>query len=85
MFHRVAQAMERAHAGITAPGKHQLRGAAGTDQLVVNEIRRHPNEREIATALADHFVTRGKRDQMGKALHGDGIAVVNGVFDGGLE
>src|SRR4029079_1881276 len=45
VFHGVAQAMEGAHAGITAPGKHQLRGAASTDQLIVNEIRGHPNER----------------------------------------
>ena len=77
--------MQRADARVAAPRKHELRGAAGTDKLIVNEIRRHPDEREIATALADHLVTGRKRDQMRKALHGDDIAVVKGVFDGGLE
>ena len=44
----VAQAMQRADAGIAAPGKHQLGDAAHADELVVDEIRRHPDQREVA-------------------------------------
>ena len=48
VLHRVAQAMQRSHAGIAAPGKLQLRGAAGADQLIVNQVRRHADQRQVA-------------------------------------
>jgi hypothetical protein len=69
--------MERAHARIPAPGKNQFRGTARADELIVNEVRRHAHQGEIAPPLADDFVSGGKRDQMGEALQRHHIAVAD--------
>ena len=54
-------------------------GAPGADQLVVDHVGRHAHEGEVAPALADDLVTGGVRDQVGEALHRDGVAVVDGA------
>jgi hypothetical protein len=41
--------------------------------LVVQEIRRHPNQRQIADPLPDDFVSGGERDEMSEALERDPI------------
>ena len=79
---RVAEAVQRADAGIAAPGEHQLVGAAHADELVVDEVRRHPDQREMLAALADDLVPRRIRNEMGEPLHGHGIAIPDGRFDG---
>jgi hypothetical protein len=76
-FDGVAKTVQRAHAGVSAPGKDQLRGAAHPDHLIVNDVGRHSDEREIAPSLADDFVTGSAGRQMGKAFERDLIAVVN--------
>jgi hypothetical protein len=53
--------------------------------LIVNEVGRHPDECQIAACLPDHFMGGGKRNQMGEALHRDGVAVVNGVRHNSLK
>ena len=55
----IAQAVQRADAGIAAPGEDHLLGAAHADQLVVDEVRRHADQREVAAALPDHLVAGG--------------------------
>ena len=81
----VAEAVERTDAGIAAPREHELAGAAGSDQLVVDEIGRHPHQRQVTPALADDLVARRVRDEVGEALEGDGVAVVDVGRDGAGE
>jgi hypothetical protein len=78
---RIAQTMQRADAGISAPRKDKLFGAAHSDELVVDQIRRHPDERQPLAPLADRFVGCGKRNQMCEALHGDAVAVMQMLPD----
>ena len=74
---RVAQPVQRADAGVAAPGEHQPAGAAHPDQLVVDDVRRHPHQRQVAAPLADDLVAGGERDQVGEAFERDGVAVVH--------
>ncbi len=78
----VAQAMERADAGIAAPREHQLARAAAPDHLVVQEVRRHAHERQIGNALPDDLVPGGKRDEVGKTLERDALAGTHESRDG---
>ncbi len=81
LLHGVAQAMQRADARIAAPRKNQLRRAAGADQLIVNQIRCHPDQRQIAAALADDLVTGGERNQVSEAFQSHNITVANHFLD----
>src|SRR5262245_58032338 len=69
--------MERARPGITRPRKHQLAGAPGTNHLVVNEVRRESTQREIAPALPDDLVSRGKANEVSEPLDHDGVAIMD--------
>ena len=79
---RVAQPVQRADARVAAPGEDQLSGAAGADDLVVDQVGGHPGERQVAAALADDLVARGERDQMGETLQRDRVAVVHELGHG---
>jgi hypothetical protein len=74
VFDRVAEAMERSDAGIAAPREHQLRRGAAADHLVVDQIRRHPDQREIRQPLPDDFMAGRKRDEVREALERDARA-----------
>ena len=76
-LNRIAQAVQRAHAGITAPGEDHLFSAARANHLIVDDIRGHADQRQVTLLLADHFVTGGKRNQVGKTFHGHGGAVLD--------
>ena len=82
VLHRVPEAVQRADARIPAPREHEPRRAAGADQLIVDDVRRHPHERQVATLLPNHLVARGERNQVGEALHGDGVAIMDGLRHG---
>ena len=60
--------MQRADAGIATPGKRQCTGTTNTNQLIVNQVRRHPDQMQIAFFLAQNFVPGSERNQMGKTL-----------------
>ena len=60
-------------------------GAAGADQLIVDDVRRHADERQVLALLPDDFVAGGERNQVREALEGDGVAVVHEFFDGVSE
>ena len=81
----VAEARQRAHAGVAAPREDQLPGAAGADQLVVEQVRRHADEREVADPLPDDLVAGGERDQMGEAFQGHAVARCHEAGDGLVE
>ncbi|MNY07789.1 hypothetical protein D3C86_1406070 [compost metagenome] len=76
-LHSITQAMQGADTRVAAPGENQLAGTTGTDQLVVDQVRGHPHQGQVFLALANDFVARGSRDQMGKAFECDRIAVVH--------
>ena len=82
MLHRVAQAVQRAHARIAAPGKRQLARAAHADHLVVDQVRRHPHQVQVMATLADDLVAGGERDEMGEAFQRHARAVVHVLGDG---
>ena len=75
---RVAQAMQRADARIAAPGKNQLVDAAHADELVVDQVRRHADQRQTLAALADDLMGGGMRDQVGETFQRHRVAVANG-------
>ena len=70
----IAQAVERPDAGVAAPREDQALRQAAPDHLVVEQVGRHPDERELADALADHLVARGEGDQVREPLERHGIA-----------
>ena len=72
---RVAHPVQRADAGIAAPGEDQLVDGAHADQLVVDQVRRHAADGQVLAALADDLMAGGEGDEVGEALHRDGIAV----------
>ena len=74
--------MERTDAGIPQPGEHHFASDAGPDHLVVDHVRGHPDQREVAALLPDQLVPRRERDEVGEAFHGHGVAVMDGRGDG---
>src|SRR5205085_8015529 len=72
---------ERADTRISAPREDQLRDAAGANQLVVDDVRRHPDDRQIAPALANDLVPRRKRNQVGKPFERNDVTVANEVVN----
>jgi hypothetical protein len=79
---RVPEPVQRADAGIAAPGKDQLAGAARADHLVVDDVGGQPDQGEVAPALADDLVAGGDRDEVGESLERDRVAVVDEFGDG---
>src|SRR5438445_5101823 len=56
----VAQPVQGAHPGIAAPRENELARAAHADELIVDQVGRHADQREVATALADDLVAGSK-------------------------
>ena len=59
-----------------------MAGAPGADQLVVDDVGRHPHQREIPAALPDDLVAGRERNEVGEAFQRHGIAVTDGVGNG---
>src|SRR5512143_460778 len=78
----VAQPMQRPDARVPAPGKDQLGAATHPDPLIVDEIGRHPDQSQSLTALTDDLVAGGMRNEMGEALQGDRVAILDSRFYG---
>ena len=75
----VAEPVQRAHPRVATPGEDELGGAAHADQLVIDQVGRHPDEGEPPLALADDLVAGRMGDEMGEPLHGDRVAVGDGL------
>ena len=63
--------------GLPPQREHELPRAAHPDQLVVDDVGRHPHERQVAPPLPDQLVAGGVRDQVREALERDGVSVVH--------
>jgi len=82
VLHRVTEAVQRADTRIAAPGEDQPARAAGADDLVVDHVRGHPDQRQVTALLPDQFMPGRERNEVGEALHGHGVAVMDGRGDG---
>ena len=76
-FDRIPESRQRTDTGIATPREHHLAHAAHANQLVVNDIRRHADDREVAAALADDLVSGRVGDQVCEPLHRDAVAIVD--------
>src|SRR5262249_25747682 len=72
---RVAESMKAPYTWVASPREHEPAAAAHADHLVVDDVRRHPHEREVAAPASDDLVSGGEGDQVGEALEGDRVAV----------
>jgi len=79
MLDRIPETVQGPDSWIASPRKYELGGTPGANQLVVNEVRCHPHQREVLPLLPYHFVRGGEWNQVGKSLHGDGVAVTNRI------
>ena len=61
--------------GLPAHEKTSLRADAHPDHLVVDQVGRHPDQRQITTLLPDDLVPGGEWDEMGEALQRDCLTV----------
>ena len=68
--------------GLPPQEKTSFSDRAHADQLVVDQVRRHADQRQALAALADHLVPGGEGDEMGEPFHGDRVAVLHMFFDG---
>jgi hypothetical protein len=76
MLHRIAKAVEGADARIAAPGENELSGAAGADDLVIDQIGRHAHQGKIAPALADDLMAGREGNQVREALQCEEVTVL---------
>ena len=74
--------MQRAHTRIATPGEGQPVGASHADHLVVDQVRRHADEVQVAPALPDDLVPCREGNQVGEALQRHALAVTNMTLDG---
>ncbi len=73
--------MQRTDAGIATPGKRQCAGTTSTNQLIVDQVRRHPDQMQIAFFLAQNFVPGSERNQMGKTFQRHALTIVDISID----
>ncbi len=73
----VAHAVQRAHAGVAAPGEDQLAGTACADHLVVDHVGGHAHQGQVSPVLPDDLVARREGDQVREPLQGHGVAVMH--------
>jgi len=74
---RGAEAVERSDAGVPAPREDDPPGAPHSDHLVVDQIRSHPDEGQVAAPLPDDLVPGSERDEVGEPLHRDDVAIAH--------
>src|SRR6185312_15923112 len=78
---RLAEPVQRPHAGVSAPREDELGRAPGADQLVVDHVGGEPDQRQTAAALADQLMAGRVRDEVGEALERDRVAVRDQLGD----
>ncbi len=79
---RIPEAVKRTDPRIAPVGEDQLASHAHPDHLVVEDIRGHPDQLQLGALLAQHLVTGGERDQVGKSFERHAVAIVDELSDG---
>jgi hypothetical protein len=67
--------MQRPYPRVPRIGEHQLARCASSDHLVIQDVRRHPDQLQVPAALSQQLVPRRKRDQVREALKRNRVAV----------
>ncbi len=73
--------MQRTDAGIASPGKRQGAGATSANQLIVDQVGRHPDQMQIALFLAQDLVPGSERNQMSEAFQRNALTIVDILID----
>ena len=73
----ITKPVQRANPRITAPREDEFGGTAGADELVVDEVGCHADEREIAATLPDDLVAGRERNKVREAFERNDIAVMD--------
>ncbi len=81
----LAHPVQRADAGIAGPGEDELLRLPHADDLVIDDVGRHADQRQVLLALADHLMTGGIGDEMGEPLHRHAVAVAQVGGDGVVQ
>ena len=81
MLDGVAEAVEGADVRVAAPGEDELASAAHPYHLLIDQVRRHPDQDQIPPLLTDDLVRAAGRDEVREALKGDRIAVTHQLRD----
>ena len=81
MLDGVAEPVQEPTPGLPPHEKTSFR-AQPIDQLVVDDVGRHPDEGQVAALLPDQLVARRMRDQVRESLERDDVAVSNEVANG---
>ena len=77
----VAEAVQRADAGVAAVREGQPACPAHADQLVVDDVRGHADERQLLSALADDLVGGRERHEVREALERELVTVAHQLRD----
>ena len=81
----VAHAMQRSDTRIAAPRELERFREPHADDLVVDDIRRHPDERQVGFALANELVPCGIGNEVCETLQRDGVSIMDVFGDCGLQ
>ncbi len=85
MLDGVAEAMQRADPGVAAIGEHEPAGGAHPDHLVVEHVRRHPDQLEVAATLPQQLMAGREGDQVRETLERHAVAIRDELADGLVE
>ena len=61
--------------GVPAVGEHQAARRAHPDQLVVEHVRRHPDQLQLPAPGTEQLVPGGERDQVGEPFQRHAVAI----------
>src|SRR5262249_16922133 len=81
----IPETMKQTEPWIAGPRKDELLGAAHADHLVVDDIRAHPDQREVPALLPNNFMARRKGHYMTAAFHRHTVAIVDEFLDCGYQ
>ncbi len=73
--------MQRTDARIATPGKRQRAGTTSANQLIVDQVWRHPDQMQIVFFLAQNFVPGSKRNQMSETFQRHALTIVDISID----
>src|SRR2546421_11926598 len=80
-FDGTTKAMQWANAGDAQVAEHHLPRYACRHHLIIDQVRRHPNQRQVAAVLANDLMSSGKTDEGSKAFYGNRHPVMDILGD----
>src|SRR5438105_4550426 len=81
LFDGTTQAMQWANTGVAQVAEHHLARYACRDHLIVDQVRRHPNQCQVAAVLTYDLMASGKTDEGSKAFNSNRHAVMDILGD----